>query len=514
MKRFLPLFLSVCLSAVLLVSGCAGGKAKRSTPKTDLIQTSSAQAPSWITDIPEEKSYYYFVGTSVDSESFDAGKKSALNDALSQVVGMIGLKVSSSSTIEERYFAEQYTTIISAELYAEGRAKLQDAEIREVYYERHRRKDGSEFFRVWALLKYSKNEIKKEQERLQEILALKYGEVTRLEERATGALQKGMLFDAIVAHLNAASAALSIDDGEVLFDRNMIRAGEILARIRFKKFGEDQVGWVGRALEKPLQLLVYSLEGDSLEREQEVPVPNVAVRFSYRIPRKNSTGYKYQVINSTTDSSGFAAFDVDQVYEVSDSNRVEARVDLGPYIEQMRSVPDTLIDRVKTLEDILSTKRAVFTFRSDTLAREIRTAVYFVQLDEGGTLLPKPVTAPTVYEILYEKKFSIRVLDVIPDSILNKPEDVILQKLSADAGKGVRRILFGSVRILGYDMLSGFHTARANANATLFDRESGDVLRTWQITRSATGATKELAGINVLSEVGKSLGEMISNTMP
>ncbi|KPJ89054.1 MAG: hypothetical protein AMS17_03330 [Spirochaetes bacterium DG_61] len=509
MKRFLPLYLSVCLTAVLLISGCAGGKAKRGALKTGLIQASSSKTPSWITDIPEEKSYYYFVGTSVDSESYDAGKKSALNDALSQVVGMIGLKVSSSSTIEERYFAEQYTTIISAELYSEGRAKLQDAEIREIYYEQHRRKDGSEFVRVWALLKYSKSEIKKEQERLKEILALKYGELTRLEEKASNALQKGMLFDAIVAHLNAASAALNIDDGEVLFDRNMNRAGEILARIRFKKFQEDQVGWVGRALEKPLQLQVYFLEG-----EQVIPVPDVPVRFSYRIPRKNRAGYKYQVVNATTDSRGFAAFSVDQVYEVSDHNRVDARMDLGPYIEQMRSVPDALIDRVKTIEDILATKRAVFTFRSDTFAREIRTAVYFMQLDQDGTLLPKPVTAPAVYEILYDKRFLIRVLDVSPGSFLNKPEDVILQKLLEGAGKGVQRILFGSVRILEYDMLSGFHTVRAEAKVTLYDRESGDVLRTWQITRSATGATKLLAGNNVLSEAGKSLGEMISNTMP
>jgi len=140
--------------------------------------------------------------------------------------------------------------------------------------------------------------------------------------------------------------------------------------------------------------------------------------------------------------------------------------------------------------------------------------VYFMQLDQDGTLLPKPVTAPAVYEILYDKRFLIRVLDVSPGSFLNKPEDVILQKLLEGAGKGVQRILFGSVRILEYDMLSGFHTVRAEAKVTLYDRESGDVLRTWQITRSATGATKLLAGNNVLSEAGKSLGEMISNTMP
>lgn len=513
MKRTCVLILSGCLAMALLLWGCAGGsagrKVRRGAQKTGLIYSSSIRAPSWITDIPEERSYFYFVGSSGDSGSFDEGKKASLNDALSQVVGMIGLKVTSSSTIEERYFAEQYTTTISSELYSEGRAQLQDAELQEIYYEQHRRPDGSEFYRVWVLVKYSKEEIRREQERLDEILELKYGEVKRFEEEASRFVEKEMLFDAAVAHLNAASAALQIDDGEVLFDRNVIRAGELFAKIRFKKSGEDQIGWVGRALDKPLQLQVYSLE-----EKVEVPVPNVPVRFSYRVPRENRTGYKYQIFSQTTDDRGIAQYRVDMVYEVSDSNRVEARINAGPYIEQLKAAPDRLLDRVKTLEDIVATKKAVFSFASDTVAREIKTAVYFLQLDEEGNLLPKPVTAPTVYEILYEKRFSIRVLEINPDSIFNRPEEVILERLWDAGGKGVQRVLFGYVSIMEYDMISGFHTARANATATLFDRSTGAILRTWQITRSATGGTKELARLNVLTEAGRSLGRLISNTMP
>ncbi len=509
MKRWLLLFLIIGMAIGILWSGCAGGKAKRGGLKTGLIYASSNKAPSWITDIPEEKEYYYFVGTARDSESFDSGKKEALSDALAQVVGVVGVKVTSSSTIEERYFAEQYTTTISSELFTEGKAKLQDAEIKEVYYEQHRRPDGSVFYRVWLLLKYSKSEIKLEQERLKEILELKYGEVKRFEVEGSKLLESRMLFDAVVAHLNAASSALKIDEGEVLFDRNMNRASGILARMRVRKHGEDQVGYIGRALPDPFKLQVYYLEG-----EEEIPIANVPVRFSYRVPREKSTGYKYEVTNRLTDSQGLAEFKVDMIYEVSDSNRVEARIDLGPYIEQLRSVPDEFRDRVQTLQDILGTKRTIFLFSSDTKAREIRTAVFFIQIDENDEILPKPVTTPAVYEILYAKKFSIKVLDINPSSFTGKSDGEIMTRLAENAGKGVKRVLFGYVKILEYDMLSGFHTARASATATLYEKETDEILRTWEITRSATGNSKELAGINVLSETGKSLGEIISNTMP
>jgi hypothetical protein len=509
MKRWLLLFLIIGMAIGVLWSGCAGGKAKRGGLKTGLIYASSNKSPSWITDIPEEKEYYYFVGTARDSESFDSGKKEALSDALSQVVGVVGVKVTSSSTIEERYFAEQYTTTISSELFTEGKAKLQDAEVKEVYYEQHRRPDGSVFYRVWLLLKYSKSEIKREQERLKEILELKYGEVKRFEEEGSKFLESRMLFDAVVAHLNAASSALKIDEGEVFFDRNMNRASEILARMRVRKHGEDQVGYIGRALPDPLKLQVYYLEGD-----EEIPIPNVPVRFSYRVPREKSAGYKYEVANRLTDNLGLAEFRVDMIYEVSDSNKVEARIDLGPYIEQLRSVPDELRDRVKTLQEILGIKRTAFLFSSDTKAREIRTAVFFIQIDENDEILPKPVTTPAVYEILYAKKFSIKVLDINPVSFSGKSDGEILRGLAESAGKGVKRVLFGYVKILEYDMLSGFHTARASATATLYEKETDEILRTWEITRSATGNSKELAGINVLSETGKSLGEIISNTIP
>jgi len=498
----------ILLICIVFLSGCATGKGKRKPPEK-LVVASRSKVPSWVTKIPEEKNYLYFIGTSGDVPTFDQGKKEAVNDALSQVVSAIGVKVTATSTYEEKYFAEQYTTEISSELLSEGKARVQDAEIKEVYYEQYERKDGSKFFRVWVLLKYSREDIKTEQRRLQEILQMRYGEVKRLEEKALELQNKGLFFDAFTTSLNACVASLKLEDEGVFFDRNIIRAQQILTGFQLKKFGEDQIGYVGKPLQKPLGVkVIFSKEG------KEMGVPNVPVEFRYRVPRSKTLGYKYLVYNKITDASGMAELVVDMVYEVSDRNMVEVSLDIERYIKQLEDVPPELQGRVDSLKEILQIKRTSFVFKSDTLARDIRTGVYFFQIDQDGTLLTKPVTAPEVYQVLYDKRFSIRVFDLPPSSLYGQSEEEIIQRLEKNAGKGLKRILLGYINILDYDTISGFFTARAEAQAKLYDRESGEIIRTWSIQRSGTGSTKELARTSVLTEAGRSLGVIISNTIP
>ncbi len=512
MKRILTRSLPGLIGLLLiwaLISGCATRKNKVETTGVVLRYASETRMPAWITDIPEDKDYYYFVGTSGDADDFDEGKKESVIDSLSQVVSTIGITVTASSTYEEKYYAEQYSTTISSELLTEGSAKLQDAEITQIYYEQYDKPDGATFFRVWVLLKYNRSEIAKEQKRLEEVLLMKYGEVKKLELNAAGFTEKGLLADAVIAHLNAGLGALKILDGDVLFDRNMNRATEIMLKLKLKKAGEDQSGWVGTPLERPLVLTVYFLEG-----KNEIPVPNIPVKFSYRVPKQKTAGYKYQVYYGSTGFDGTAEFNVDLVHEVSDTNEVIAAVDFGPYLKQLKSIPPELKDRVQAFKTIQQKKKITFVFKSDTMARSIKTALYFFQVDEDDQLLTKPITASGVHRVLYKKKFAIKELDIPPSSIYGKKKEEILDKLLRSAGKNTVRLIFGTVQILGYDEISEFHTAAASATATLYDIESGDVIRTWQIQRSGTGNTKKSAQLNVLEEVGSSLGELVSNTMP
>jgi hypothetical protein len=492
-----------------LLAGCATPKKAELQSGPVLVSSSQRKPPSWVTVIPEDGRYFYYLGTSTDSPNFDAGKEEALSDALSQVVATIGVRATATASYEERYFAEQFTTTIESELFTRGKAKLQDAEVKEIYFEQWKLEDGTPIFRVWLLLKYGKDEIMKEQERLATLLRLKSGEVLKYEELAAQKKGANKLIDAVFAHLNASVAALKLEDGEVFFDRNIIGANELLLKVQMRKYGEDQVGFVGESLPQPLRLKVYFMDGES-----EIPVANVPIKFSYRVPKTKTTGYKQQVSSAITDSDGMAGFTVNKIHEVSDENRVVARIDLSPLLGQLKSAPQSYRGSIESLRDVLGLKKTTFSFKSDTYAREISTAVFFIQLDDDGSPLPKPITAPVIYDVLYEKRFSIRVLNLKPSTIVDKSSDEIWEELDVRAPRGVQRILFGRVMIIEYDTISGFETAKAAAHAVLYDRERAEILRTWQIQRSGTGSTREGALLNALTQVGRSLGEIMSNTMP
>jgi hypothetical protein len=362
---------------------------------------------------------------------------------------------------------------------------------------------------VWVLLKYSRAEIEREQKRLAEIMELKYGEVRRFESLAAEYTTQNRLVEAVAAHLNASISALKIEDGDVFFDRNMIRAAELLSKVRVKKSGEDQVGWVGKGLDRPLELKLYFLKDG-----REIPVPDAPVRFAYRVPRTTTAGYKWTVSSTLTDQDGLAAYRVGVVHEVSDNNRVDARLDLSSQMGLLGAAPAPYRKSVEAFEDVLRKMRTSFTFRSDTRARSIPTSAYFRQLDENGRTIVMPVCAPALFDVLYEKRFSIRVLDLDPQTLQGKTSAEIVDELDTRSPRDVERILFGTVRIVEYDTLSGYETARAAAEASLVDRETGSVIRTWQLQRSGTGRTREAARLNALTQVGTSLGEIVSNTIP
>jgi phage gpG-like protein len=506
---FVAALASLIASAPPLEARSKGSKAQGGPA---LVQSSARRIPQWVTNIPEEREYLYFVGTSGDAESYDRGKEEAIEDAISQVVKTIGVRVTSTATYEERYFAEQYETTISSELVTEGRAKLQDAEIKEIYFEKYARPGGTSFFRVWALLKYGKKEIAREQERLKSILQAKYGEVSALESKAEEYAAAHRIADAVASRLQAAYTALSIEDGKVLFDRNLNRAQELLLGIRLDKEGEAQVGFVGEALPAPLRIRATFLEGGS-----RYPVPNLPLLFAYRVPKERSEGYKLLVRGASTGSDGTASYQVDMIEEVSDANRVDVSFDLSAFVKQLQEAPDEYQGGVKALQELLQKKTVTLFFRSDTRARGVKTALFFLQRDVDGKPIEAVAAAPAAYDVLFEKKFAVHVLSVDPRTLAGESDETVLRSLAELAvrgNSGVKRIVYGNIVILEYDTVSGYQSAKAQANAALYDIESDAVVRTWQVQRSGTGSTRELARANALREAGRALGGLLATTMP
>ncbi|MBN2322555.1 MAG: hypothetical protein JXQ30_02375 [Spirochaetes bacterium] len=505
MRRFTRALFVLVLCCCLFAAGCA------TTVKREhkLVKRSHETQPSWISIIPSEPGYLFFVGTSGDSSSYDEGKKDAVSDALSFVVAAIGISVSSSLTYEERFFAEEYTAIVSRELLSSGRANLQDAEIVEAYHEEYERADGSVFFRVWVLLKYSRAEIRGEQERIEDILRLKYGEISRLEREAKEYGEKGELIQAVASRLNAAFFSLKVDDEGVFFDRNIQKAQELIAAIELEKSGDRQVGLVGEGLTKPLVLHVYT-RSDA----KKIPLSNAPVKFTYRVPKSRGSGYKLRVERTTTDADGKASLYLTRIYEVREANEVEAEIDLAPFFSaRLDAVPARYSDRVEALQQLLGTKRVTFTFRSDSPAKSYQTAIFFLQTDEGR-VVRKPSVAAALVEDLRRRGFSVFEIPTDPELFLYRDEYERIQYLKEKASQATQRIMIGEVRIVKYDRIAGFYTASAESVVRLYDAKQGFVLGTWQHPASGTGSSKEAARNNAFLEAGRRLGDLLSGSLP
>jgi hypothetical protein len=147
----------------------------------------------------------------------------------------------------------------------------------------------------------------------------------------------------------------------------------------------------------------------------------------------------------------------------------------------------------------------------------VKTALWFLQRDINGAPVESAAAAPAAYDILFEKKFAVQVLSIDPRTLAGEPDETvlgILAELAARGNSGVKRIVYGNVAILEYDTVSGYQSAKAQATAVLYDIDSGALVRTWQLQRSGTGGTRELARANAFREAGRALGNLISATMP
>ncbi|RKX93512.1 MAG: hypothetical protein DRP84_08385 [Spirochaetes bacterium] len=226
------------------------------------------------------------------------------------------------------------------------------------------------------------------------------------------------------------------------------------------------------------------------------------------------TGYKYIIYNRKTDSNGYADLKIDKVYEVSDRNLVEARLDFSSEIRKLSSIPSKYRVKVSQFRTLANSMKRVFIFKSDTKARYVKTAIYIIQVDKDNTLFSKPVVAPEIYSVLYQKRFNVKLLDIPPSTIFGKNKDFIWGELVKASGKSVKRILFGYVKIISYEEISGFYVTQAIIDVNLYDKESSNIIFSWKFERSGTGSTREEAKVSVFTEIGRSLGEVVSRTMP
>jgi len=131
------------------------------------IWSSARKKPKWISYIPEEKGYHYFIGIAQNQPSRATALRKAIEEALKQVLTTIGVTIGTDMRIEKEIKASKVITKMLDEYSEKGKAKLKGHKIKEIYSEEY--VDGDKrFYDVYVLVRYSDKEIAAERRRIEE----------------------------------------------------------------------------------------------------------------------------------------------------------------------------------------------------------------------------------------------------------------------------------------------------------------------------------------------------------
>src|SRR3989339_979945 len=124
--------------------------------RTKLVSRSQKKKPAWITIPPQEKGQYYFVGISQNAATLDKAMRGAIEEALKQVLTVIGVFVGNKMQIDKQIEGDKTITKMLDEYKEVGKGKVSGHRIKEIYTEEYLDEDkNARFYDVFLLMKYS-----------------------------------------------------------------------------------------------------------------------------------------------------------------------------------------------------------------------------------------------------------------------------------------------------------------------------------------------------------------------
>lgn len=151
----------VSLLSLCFLASCA------TMAKPQIEWTESKPPPSWLTQIKNDKTYFYYRGSHVRAESLEAGEKAARQNAYSQVAEYLKTDLESEYTGTVTDYEQDHKDVIKTR----SEALIQKAEVVDSYYKTMTRIDPHSTltrFDVFVLVRYPRLEADKELKRQQD----------------------------------------------------------------------------------------------------------------------------------------------------------------------------------------------------------------------------------------------------------------------------------------------------------------------------------------------------------
>lgn len=163
---------------------------------------------------------------------------------------------------------------------------------------------------------------------------------------------------------------------------------------------------------------------------------------------------------------------------------------------------------------MLVSKRVSFTYSVLSHAREIPTGILVADEDNSGALTGKTDTAAGILEALSSLKFTVKTLPV-SGSLTAGNDDTLIKKINAQYGKSIKRLIFGTAGIAGFQEENGMYSVKVSGNIKVVELSTGKILYSSGTRfKTALGTNLNSAISAAFKQFGKETGKLMANTLP
>ncbi len=263
------------------------------------VKQENKEKPNWIYNVPQDESYYYFVGSSNIVDTINEGEGQAISQVEQKLATVIGARVSTSVEQSETYKTgdgnSEYEATLNSLIKIESSSIVKNLEEKDRFIEN---KNGQ--YVVYLLYQISRKDVKKEQQRIEKLYKEQIDAIFVPEKKGNESIAKKDYFAAVKYFLQSAKNASQSDyeNKNIVIERNIDKLITLLSRFNGELVFPDGKVYKGEDLSSPIKYrLTYNYNNN------KYPVFNAPVTFFLRKMNQkgNIEGYEW---SGTTNKKG------------------------------------------------------------------------------------------------------------------------------------------------------------------------------------------------------------------
>jgi hypothetical protein len=465
------------------------------------------KVPSWVLSTPvADSANTYFVGSGPGPDSGSATAE-ATSNLIANIMQYIGVAVKVDTSATAKASLDSYSAEIRQTVETQSTNRLAGFKVLERYSSRDK---ATGRYVVHILASYSTADLRKEKARIEGLFQEKIDAVAKPEAEGDALAAAGRVIDAATKYIEAmvAASGSDIDNAEIKVERNANKAREQIAQLRFSFAGPAEIkASLGKAPGSALAVQVLAGRGGENRPVQSVPL---LVSIPRKLPN-GRMGTKQERLRS--DALGWASFALPAPDFVGKA-KILVSVDFSSTYDLFDKVGKKYSAFVSSLEDEMRNKMGELSYVVVSEAARIPIAVYMVDFDDRGSLMPSQTTQSGLVEALTKEGFSISALPLDP-GYAKAPLELVLAAARSSGPRGTPRLAIGQATVQSVRQEGAYYLATVAGSVKVVSIADGAVLfssdSTWQSLASDPNSAVRAA----FRELGSNIfGKNIVSSLP